>query len=186
MSISQLIFLNSNRKVIVILELTILHSGAEVKTKIGDPQHLSQANITKKIGDPQNLIQANITKKPTACLNPIVTNQSTNSHGYSSTSNQSNSPSSLSVTTSIFSNVTTLISSLTPYYSKWVIRARVTSKTSMRTWSNKQGDGKLFSMDLMDESGEIRATCFNETADKFFDIIQVNLSNAIENWHNLS
>jgi len=56
---------------------------------------------------------------------------------------------------------------------RWVIKARVTSKTPVRTWSNARGEGKLFSMDLIDESGEIRATAFKEQCDKFFDMIEV-------------
>lgn len=43
----------------------------------------------------------------------------------------------------------------------------------MRTWSNSKGEGKLFSMDLVDESGEIRATAFRDVAEKYYDIIEV-------------
>lgn len=43
---------------------------------------------------------------------------------------------------------------LTPLSSpcRWTIRARVTNKSSIRTWSNSRGDGKLFSMEIVDES----------------------------------
>lgn len=58
---------------------------------------------------------------------------------------------------------------------RWVIKARVMNKTAIRTWSNAKGEGKLFSMDLCDESGEIRATAFKNECDKFYDMIQVLL-----------
>ncbi|GAA5845759.1 hypothetical protein JCM9279_006100 [Rhodotorula babjevae] len=64
------------------------------------------------------------------------------------------------------------IESLSPYQNKWTIRARVTSKSDIRHWSNQRGDGKLFSVNLLDESGEIRATGFNEACDKLYPILE--------------
>ncbi|KAG7171607.1 Replication protein A 70 kDa DNA-binding subunit-like 1 [Homarus americanus] len=57
---------------------------------------------------------------------------------------------------------------------QWTVCVRVNNKTDIRTWSNSRGEGKLFSMDLIDESGEIRATAFNEQVDKFHDTIELN------------
>lgn len=56
---------------------------------------------------------------------------------------------------------------------KCTIKARVTNKSAIRTWSNSRGDGKLFSVDLLDESGEIRMTGFNNAVDQFYDLIKV-------------
>lgn len=64
------------------------------------------------------------------------------------------------------------IKSLNPYQSKWTIRARVTSKSSIRNWSNSRGEGKLFSFDLVDESGEIKVTAFNKEVDKFYSLVE--------------
>jgi replication factor A1 len=64
------------------------------------------------------------------------------------------------------------IEGLSPYQNNWVIRARVTQKGDIRTWSNQKGEGKLFSVTFMDESGEIRATAFNQAVDEIFDKIQ--------------
>ncbi|KAJ8483106.1 hypothetical protein ONZ51_g4913 [Trametes cubensis] len=64
------------------------------------------------------------------------------------------------------------IESLSPYQNNWTIKARVTSKSDIRTWSNQRGEGKLFNITLMDESGEIRATAFNAAVDEFYDRIQ--------------
>ena len=57
---------------------------------------------------------------------------------------------------------------------RWTIRARVTNKSNIRTWSNSRGEGKLFSINLLDESGEIRATLFKSEVDKFYDMIELN------------
>ncbi|XP_063344138.1 replication protein A 70 kDa DNA-binding subunit-like [Pelmatolapia mariae] len=64
------------------------------------------------------------------------------------------------------------IASLNPYQSKWTIRARVTNKSNIRTWSNSRGEGKLFSFEIVDESGEIRITAFNKEVDKFFSLVE--------------
>ena len=64
------------------------------------------------------------------------------------------------------------IDSLNLYSGKWTIKARVTNKSGIRTWSNARGDGKLFSIDLLDDSnGEIKATIFQEAVDMYYDKI---------------
>uniref|UniRef100_A0A6Q2Z754 Replication protein A subunit n=1 Tax=Esox lucius TaxID=8010 RepID=A0A6Q2Z754_ESOLU len=55
---------------------------------------------------------------------------------------------------------------------RWTIRARVTNKSGIRTWSNSRGEGKLFSMEIVDESGEIRVTAFTQEVDKFYSLIE--------------
>jgi len=63
------------------------------------------------------------------------------------------------------------ISELSTYNPKWTIRARVTSKSQTRTFRN--GEGKVFSVDLLDaEGGEIRASFFNDAVTKFNDKLQ--------------
>lgn len=75
------------------------------------------------------------------------------------------------------------IASLNPYQRRWVIKARVTNKTDMKTWHNdRSGGGKLFSVDLLDAGGgQIRATMFNDAADKFFHVLQLNQVYMISN-----
>nr|QDO16185.1 replication protein A 70 kDa DNA-binding subunit [Lingulodinium polyedra] len=66
------------------------------------------------------------------------------------------------------------ISELSAYVQRWTIRARVTSKSVLRTFSKGAGNGKVFHVHLLDvHGGEIRASFFNEAADKLFETLQV-------------
>jgi len=64
------------------------------------------------------------------------------------------------------------IEAITPYSHKWTIKARCTSKSDIKTWHNRNGEGKLFSVNLLDDSGEIRATGFNDQCDQLYDLFQ--------------
>jgi replication factor A1 len=64
------------------------------------------------------------------------------------------------------------IESLSPYAHKWTIRARCTSKSDMKEWHNQKGTGKLFSVNLLDDTGEIRATAFTEVAEKLYPVFE--------------
>ncbi|KAI0146990.1 replication factor-A protein [Xylariaceae sp. FL1272] len=64
------------------------------------------------------------------------------------------------------------IESLSPYAHKWTIKARVSSKSDIKTWHKASGEGKLFSVNLLDESGEIKATGFNDQCDQYYDLLQ--------------
>ncbi len=68
------------------------------------------------------------------------------------------------------------IAALNPYQGRWTIKARVTAKSDVRRFHNAKGDGKVFSFDLLDvDNGEIRATCFNNVVDQFYDKIDVGM-----------
>jgi replication factor A1 len=64
------------------------------------------------------------------------------------------------------------IEALSPYAHKWTIKARCSHKSDIKTWHNKNGEGKLFSVNLLDESGEIRGTGFNEQCDTLYELFQ--------------
>lgn len=68
------------------------------------------------------------------------------------------------------------ISEISSYVQRWAIRARVTTKSPLRTFSKGgvSGGGKVFHVQLLDvHGGEIRASFFNEAADAHFDKLQV-------------
>lgn len=67
----------------------------------------------------------------------------------------------------------TSINHLNPYMNRWTILGRCTSKADLRRWSNSRGEGKVFSFDLLDKSGDIRITAFNDQAEEFDPIIEV-------------
>ncbi|CAG8467190.1 8980_t:CDS:1 [Ambispora gerdemannii] len=73
------------------------------------------------------------------------------------------------------------ISALNPYQNKWVIKARVIKKSEIRTWHNQKGDGKIFSFNIMDHSGEIKVVAFTDTCEKFYELIQENNVYTISN-----
>lgn len=58
------------------------------------------------------------------------------------------------------------IEAISPYANTWTIKARVSFKLDMRTWTNQKGTGKLITIHFLDELDEIRATAFNETAER--------------------
>ncbi|KAK3674603.1 Replication factor A protein 1 [Recurvomyces mirabilis] len=64
------------------------------------------------------------------------------------------------------------IEALSPYAHRWTIKARCTHKGDIKTWHNKNGEGKLFSVNFLDDSGEIRATGFNDAVDSFYELLQ--------------
>ncbi|OCH92109.1 replication factor-a protein [Obba rivulosa] len=64
------------------------------------------------------------------------------------------------------------IESLSPYMNNWTIRALVTQKSDIRTWSNAKGEGKLFSVVFVDDTGEIKATAFNKAVEDLYEKFQ--------------
>ncbi|XP_063992833.1 replication protein A 70 kDa DNA-binding subunit [Diachasmimorpha longicaudata] len=150
------------RRIMIILEVTQKAAGADVGGKIGNPvpveKHLSSENTSE-----ESTLFSGIKNSSSGAKRPAQ-------------ASSSSVPEKRSLNTTINSGIniaTTPIGALSPYQNRWVIKARVSSKSAIRTWSNSRGEGKLFNMDLLDESGDIRCTAFREAVDKFYDMIEV-------------
>ncbi|KAJ2610048.1 Replication factor A protein 1 [Coemansia sp. RSA 1365] len=65
------------------------------------------------------------------------------------------------------------IKDLNPYHNRWTIRARVTQKSPVRSWNKPNSQGRLFSVNLLDETGEIRATGFTQQVDRLYPLFEV-------------
>ncbi|XP_053278531.1 LOW QUALITY PROTEIN: replication protein A 70 kDa DNA-binding subunit [Pleuronectes platessa] len=154
--------LKDGRRVVIILEIEVIKSADEVDGKIGDPTPYTEGNAKVQQAAPNIEPRAPLLQQN---RNEAMNRGSNRDFG-------KKAPSAVPSTPGGSSKIVP-IASLNPYQSKWTIRARVTNKGSIRTWSNSRGDGKLFSMELVDESGEIRVTGFNQEVDKFYTLAEV-------------
>ncbi|KAJ3642875.1 hypothetical protein Zmor_025624 [Zophobas morio] len=135
-------------RVLIILELELIYEGRTVGRTIGDPTTLTDNEFpTSQSSDSSNFAGSSITLY-----------RRKNENG------------------DLFGDTKTIspIASLNPFHNNWIIKARVINKTSIRHWCNSRGEGKLFSCDLVDRSGEIRCTAFKELADKFYECLNVD------------
>ncbi|KAM9811370.1 replication protein A 70 kDa DNA-binding subunit isoform X1 [Syngnathus typhle] len=164
--------LKDDRRVVIILELEILRSAADVNCKIGNPMPYSDGHMKAPQQAPTPAapvsrppLQAQIGNDPPSSASSLPPVNRAGGKDFGKKPVASGTPGG--------PGKPVPIASLNPYLSKWTIRVRVTNKSSIRTWSNSRGDGKLFSMEIVDETGEIRVTGFNQEVDKFFDLIEV-------------
>jgi len=157
------------KKILILMDLEVVTPGTQVGHKIGSPVSLpadgsippppSNQNTDPNVGVKRSNESAGSgppTKVP-ATNRSVLSSKPSGMMSGGMSGNHSVSP----------------ITCITPYNNKWTIKARVTSKSDIRTWNKASGSGKLFSMDLMDESGEIRATAFKDQCDQYYDVIQV-------------
>lgn len=177
--------MQATRKVIVVLDMTVLQKSSEVAGKLGSPEQLSdQISVLDKMaaemdtdGDTKMNIVTQSKPVPSATSGGQLQNRGDAAQGktnpYGGAAFYGGGPKSGSKGSDVAPGcVVHPISSLTPYQNRWMIRVRVTNKSGIRKWSNSKGEGKLFSVDLLDESGEIKATGFNDAVDRFYDLLE--------------
>ena len=140
------------RRIIIVLALDVLQELGECE-KLGEPKALE---FKQEEDTPQNTTMA---------PNGFYGNNAQQNQGP-----QSGPTRATTTTSSTAHGNIHPIEALSPYAHKWTIKARVTNKSEIKTWHNKNGEGKLFSVNLLDESGEIRGTGFNDQCDALYDI----------------
>ncbi|KAL8901297.1 MAG: hypothetical protein Q9207_005270 [Kuettlingeria erythrocarpa] len=144
-----------NKKIVIVLDLEVLEELGECE-KIGVPQPLeSKAEDVQ----PQSTT--------------IHTGGFYGNEAQAAPQQQQSLPSRTHTTSSSTAHANIYpIEALSPYGHKWAIKARCTNKSGIKTWHNKNGEGRLFSVNLLDESGEIRGTGFNDQCDALYELFQ--------------
>ncbi|OTB09130.1 hypothetical protein M426DRAFT_316422 [Hypoxylon sp. CI-4A] len=150
------------KNILIILELTVA-SELGVHDRIGEPQafEAKAQPATTTISGSNFYGAKNESPAPQVKPEPMSSRMGGGGGGGASTGSHANG-----------NNVIYPIEALSPYAHKWTIKARVSSKSDVRTWHKASGEGKLFSVNLLDESGEIKATGFNEQCDQYYDLLQ--------------
>ncbi|KAE8348590.1 hypothetical protein BDV28DRAFT_143147 [Aspergillus coremiiformis] len=143
------------KKILIILDLEVLQDLGEAE-KIGEPKPLENRSEEDEKSQPTTISSNGFYGSKIQGVQMQTTSRPTQLR-----------PAAASAHTTIYP-----IEAISPYSHKWTIKARCTNKSIIRTWHNRNGDGKLFSVNLLDDSGEIRATGFNDQCDMLYDIFQ--------------
>ncbi|KAJ6140091.1 Nucleic acid-binding OB-fold [Penicillium samsonianum] len=145
------------KKILIILDLEVLKELGEAD-KIGEPKPLEVKAEEEEGGQPTTISSNGF--------------YGSKMEGAQAQPNSRAQPMSAPMSTSSAHATIYPIEAISPYSNKWTMKARCTSKSSIKTWHNKNGEGKLFSVNLLDDSGEIRATGFNEQCDMLYELFQ--------------
>lgn len=166
-----------DRRVLIILDIDVA-SLAQCDAKIGSPANIEDILGIKisgaqpagtpapsSAGQPAPMAKANDSASFSSSANPYATLRTPNPYDVG----QADPGRSQAKPKSSFDS----ISSLSPYQTTWTIQVRCIAKTDIKTWTNARGEGKLFSATLLDDSGEIRMTGFNDACTIFYPILEV-------------
>jgi len=159
-----------NKPIVIVLGLDVLHTEP---SRIGRPVEIDPDKINNANSQPQAQSMYSQSNKPKP--ERAMSSPTNNPYG-SSRPNQYNRPMSQNqpiVNSSANNSMYTPIASLNMYQNRWTIKARVTTKNPVKEWNNARGQGKLFSVSLLDSSNtDIRATFFKEAVDAFFNMLE--------------
>lgn len=157
--------------------------GNEVGKKIGDPVSLVKK---QEHGASSTIVNANPLSSRSH-ENPMPTNQelgasstTVNANPLGTTSNENPMAPPPPKKAKIDFHFINQLNENVGTYVNWKIKPRVTAKSEIRYWKNEKGEGKYFTFDLIDKDedgnlGRIRATAFNDMADKYHGMIEVIL-----------
>ncbi|KAI9374000.1 hypothetical protein BJX61DRAFT_500834 [Aspergillus egyptiacus] len=143
------------KKILIILDLEVLKELGEAE-KIGEPKPLENKQEDDEKPQPT-----------TISSNGFYGTKIQNGSSLVSSRTQHVRPVHGSASATIYP-----IEAISPYANKWTIKARCTSKSAIKTYHGRNGDGTLFNVNLLDDSGEIRATGFNEQCAALYDLFQ--------------
>ncbi|KAI8380352.1 hypothetical protein BD560DRAFT_365748 [Blakeslea trispora] len=142
----------NNKKVLVVLNFDVLQS--DMDTKIGSPVSIDSLPTNTKAPAPTPAPTSNF-----STTRPESSSSYGNQAGFSSANLQ------------LEANLTP-IRNLNPYQTRWHIKARVSQKTPIKEWHNAKGGGQLFSVNLLDQSGEIKATAFGDQVTRLYHVLE--------------
>ena len=165
--------------VVILLNFDILENPGY---KIGSPSDIMktpEASSAVNGGDGNGVTMGNPVRandnfvKPEQSSNPYGNQGNSNNNPYGGGMGGSSAPIMRTATPSS-GKLITPISQLNMYQNRWTIKARVTSKSDIKQWSNSKGEGSLFSVELLDSTSDIKCTFFREAVDKFHPMLEVD------------
>lgn len=149
----------SNKKLVILLDMEVLSPFEDNHPKLGQPVGLGMSDNNNNNSNNNNPQKTSLQDQPAQQSSSAVKSESL----LTPLPKQEMTDDGMPIMT---------IKSLSPYQNKWAIKGRVMNKSDIRTWNNQKGSGKLFNCTLVDSTGEIRLTAFNDAVDTFYDLIQ--------------